>query len=80
MQKVNEKQVVRRVKGKVHSHNTCIIVVPDQYDFTHTIYKIAVDNNFGIIRPKDTILIDYEYCPYCGEKLIETYEVEKSDG
>lgn len=76
IQKVNKKQVVRRVKAKVHSHSSCIIVVPDQVEYEPNVYKIALYNDFGTIIPKDTTLIDFEYCPYCGEKLIETYEVE----
>lgn len=79
--KNNNTQTKKRIKPKVHKCMSYIFTIPDQQmnaDYA-AVYMIELNSMWGNTSPKSVTECKFEYCPYCGEKLVEIYEKETSE-
>ena len=81
MKKNNTQTKEKRIKPKVHKCMSYIFTIPDQKMDTCFIkvYMIELNDTWGNTSPKNVTECKFEYCPYCGEKLVEIYEEETSE-
>ena len=75
-------QPEKRIAAKIHKCNRYVYVVPDQqysFDETFDAYVITLDCDWGYSKPTVVSPSNFKFCPYCGERLCETYERDISE-
>lgn len=72
----------KRIAAKIHKCDRYVYIVPDQqhsFDETFDAYVITLDGDWGYSKPISVNTSNFKFCPYCGERLCETYERDKSE-